>query len=485
MASTIPSNRATFTRAELLDATGGECPAFKGPVTGVSTDSRSDLRGAAFVALRGERFDGHAFVGAAVKAGARVVIVEEPVQDSGEAVVLRVPSTERALGALARYHRRRWGGKVVAVAGSVGKTTTRSSTAAVLAGAGQAVHCPLGNLNNLIGVPLVLLGLEREHSVAVVELGTSLPGEVARLAAMSEPDVAVLTRIALEHAAGLGDLDAIEAEEGALLAALGRGRTAIVNGDDERCVRQLAASAVEHRRLYGTGSLHAQRLDYRLRVEGVSVDGTRVHIERTSGGELAALSPLIGLPGAYALTAAVAATEALLGRRLDREELARALTSPALGEPGRLTPRELADGSLVLDDTYNSSPASVQSSIRVARELADARGARLLLALGEMRELGALSAAAHRDLGAPIVASRPAFVVAFGGDARAFLEEPARAGLPTAFAEDAALALEQVERARQPGDVILVKASRSLRGERIVDGLWARAGERAAKGSGP
>ncbi|HKO95314.1 MAG TPA: Mur ligase family protein, partial [Polyangiaceae bacterium] len=197
MASVIPDNQASFSHAELIAATSGSCPAFDGVTRGVGTDSRVPLGGGLFVALPGEQFDGHDFVAAAVRQGARVVMLERDVPGLTGVSVLRVPSTLRALGDLARYHRRRWGRRVVGVAGSVGKTTTRSSIAAVATGAGLRVHSPRGNLNNLVGVPLVLLGLTEHHELGVVELGTNQRGEIARLNEISQPDVAVLTRIAL------------------------------------------------------------------------------------------------------------------------------------------------------------------------------------------------------------------------------------------------------------------------------------------------
>jgi UDP-N-acetylmuramoyl-tripeptide--D-alanyl-D-alanine ligase len=477
MASLIPQNQARFTHQELIDATRGQCPPFDGAVVGVGTDSRADLSGGLFLALRGEHYDGHRFAAAAVRQGARVLVVEEPVADTGAAVVLRVASTQQALADLARHHRRRWRGSVIAVAGSVGKTTTRTSVAALAGAAGHTVHCPPGNLNNLIGVPMVLLGLTERHSLGVVELGTSITGEIERLTAIADPDVGVLTRIALEHSERLGDLDAIEQEEGALLRGLRPDAVAVVNADDARCLRQLVQCRARRQLGYGLAAGPArERSGYLiLGHETTSAGMTQVRLGRPHADALELNSPLLGLPGAYALCAALAANEVLLGRSLTGAELARALASPALGEPGRLTPTELGDGSLVLDDTYNSSPASVQSSLVVARELADRRGSRLLLVLGEMRELGAASVLAHQELGADIVAARPAFVVAFGGDARGLLEVPARHGLATEFTEDARGALESVAKQRRPGDVILVKASRGLRAERVVEGLCARA----------
>jgi UDP-N-acetylmuramoyl-tripeptide--D-alanyl-D-alanine ligase len=473
MASSIPTNQARFSRDELIEITRGRCDAFEGEVAGVSTDSRAELGGAMFVALRGERFDGHAFAAAAARQGARVLLVEEDVGDVGSAKVLRVPSTLKALGDLGAYHRRRWGGRIAAVAGSVGKTTTRTAVFAVSRAAGRAAACPPGNLNNLIGVPLVLLTLTAEHDLAVVELGTSLPGEIERLTAIADPDVAVLTRIALEHSEGLGGLDAIEREEGALFRGLRPDAIAVVNADDERCVRQLADCRASRQLGYGFGAASPGQGHYRILGEESAAAGSRVRIERPGAAALDVQSPLLGPPGAYALAAALASVEALLGRSLAASEVQAALASTALGEPGRLTPFELPDGSLVLDDTYNASPASMKSSIQVARQLADQRGGRLLLVLGEMRELGSLSAGAHREVGRELVSACPDRVVAFGGDAALFLEEPDRQGIETDFAHDAGAALEIVRAARAPKDVILVKASRSLRGERIVSGLRA------------
>lgn len=475
MASVIPINQARFNHRELIEATSGSCPEFEGETRGVWTDSRAPLPRGLFVALPGERFDGHDFVAAAVRQGARVVLVERPVGVAAPALQLEVRSTIEALADLAGFHRARWRGRVIAVAGSVGKTTTRSSVTAVAAAAGLSVHSPRGNLNNLVGVPLVLLGLGAEHALGVVEIGTNRPGEVARLSHISRPDVAVLTRIALEHAEGLGGLDAIEHEEGALLRALGPDGVAVFNADDERCVRQAASCAAGRKVRYGLAAAAASSgADYRIvSYQSLSQKLTRVCIARPGAPELVLDSPLLGLPGAYALTAAVAANEALLGRSLEVAELRQALASPALGEPGRLTVVELADGSLVLDDTYNSSPASVRSSAVVAHDLARQRSTRLLLVIGEMLELGAFSKAAHRELGPDLARLDPDLVIAFGGDAVELLAGFAGQRAKTCFAADAPGALAALQAQRKPGDVILVKASHGLRAERVVAGLAA------------
>jgi UDP-N-acetylmuramoyl-tripeptide--D-alanyl-D-alanine ligase len=484
MASLIPENQARFSHRELIEATQGSCPVFEGEISGISTDSRAALAGKLFVALPGERFDGHDFVAAASRHGARVVMVERASGGADPALQLRVRSTLEALGHLARFHRDRWGGRVIGVAGSVGKTTTRSATSAVALAAGTRVHSPPGNLNNLIGVPMVLLGLLDAHALAVVEIGTNQTGEVARLSQMVRPDLAVLTRISLEHAEGLGGLDAIELEEGAVLRGLSPQGIAVVNADDERCLRQAASCAARRIVRYGLAqSAERSGAEYRIvRHQSLSPQLTRVRIARPSAPELELDSPLLGLPGAYALTAAIAANEALLERPLEVGELQSALASPALGEPGRLSAVELGDGSLVLDDTYNASPASVRSSAAVARDLARQRGSRLVLVIGEMRELGSFSGAAHRELGPDLAGLDPDVLIAFGGDAQELLVGLEGARARTAFALDAPGALELLESERRPGDVILVKASRGLRAERIVAGLSAGIAVAGAEG---
>jgi UDP-N-acetylmuramoyl-tripeptide--D-alanyl-D-alanine ligase len=215
MESALPENQARFTLGELARATGGTLAGPGGAereVVGVSTDSRASLGGKLFVALKGERFDGHSFAEGAAKAGAAAILVENDV-GALPIPALRVPSTLGALGAIAGLHRSRFPGRLIAVGGSAGKTTTRSAVGAVLElCAPGRVHQTSGNLNNLIGVPLVLLGLTPEQRYAVVELGTNAPGEVAALTAMAKPDAGLLTLIGLEHTEGLGDLDGVERE---------------------------------------------------------------------------------------------------------------------------------------------------------------------------------------------------------------------------------------------------------------------------------
>jgi UDP-N-acetylmuramoyl-tripeptide--D-alanyl-D-alanine ligase len=472
MASSLPPNRAAFTLAELLDATGARL-ATPSPgsaevrVESVVTDSRADVRGAVFVALRGERFDGHEHAAAAVRAGARAVVAERELGELS-APVLIVPSCLAALGALARVHRRRRPATVVAIAGSAGKTTTRSAVGAVLElAAPGAVHQTLANLNNLIGVPLVLLGIEPVHRFAVVELGTNVTGEVETLMRIAEPDAVVLTLIGIEHSEGLGDLDAIEAEEGAAFRLLGPAATAVGNADDPRVRRQLASAGAQKRVGYG--------FEQGRRVRAVARElhgaGQRLTLEGHFG-RIALDVPLLGEAGAYAALAAVAVLDALSLPLPSGAALSAALGRA--GEPGRLQAHQLGDGTVVLDDAYNANPASVRSSLRAASEVAVNRSARLVLVLGEMRELGALAKREHIELGAAIGESGAALLIAVGGDAQLYVDPARAAGVDACFAADAEAALVEARSRVKPGDVVLVKASRGVRAERVVQGLLER-----------
>jgi UDP-N-acetylmuramoyl-tripeptide--D-alanyl-D-alanine ligase len=486
MATPIPENRARFTADEVVAATGGVCARGADradfSVDGVTTDSRGDVTGKLFVALSGDHFDGHRFVDDVLARGASAVIVRRgtPVADGSRAVEVDDPLV--ALGALARAHRRRWGGMLVAIGGSAGKTTTRSAARAALEAVSPgAVYAVAGNLNNRIGLPMVLFGLTNEHAVAAVELGTNQRGEMRTLAAIAEPNVGVLTLVDTEHSEGIGSLDDIEEEEGDLFRALPKNGAAIVNGDDARAVRQLLGSPARRKITYGTRGAS----DYRIaRRESLGLGASRITLERPRGrgrgrDTLTLDVPLIGPPGALAVAAAVAVADCVAGRPVPPDRVVTAFAHARLGEPGRLRPVELADRTVIVDDTYNANPASVRAAVSAAREIADDRGARLFLVLGEMRELGAEAAAQHDAIGREVSASGASVLVAIGGDAARFVPLAAASGLDATFAADAEAAVRVVLDRVRSGDVVLVKASRGIHAEQIVDALVKAKGRAA------
>ena len=475
MSAALPTNSVELSLGEVARATGGELRGAQDcKIRGVSTDSRADLTGKLFLALVGERFDAHEFVEQARKQGAAALLVEREVATTLPTV--RVKSTLAALGALGALRRKSWGGKVVAVAGSAGKTTTRAALSALLEAAlPGSIHYARGNFNNLIGVPLVLLALAANETVAVVELGTNRPGEVAALTRMAAPDLGVLTLIGYEHTEGLGDLDGVEAEEGALFAELGEASVALGNIDDERVSRQLG-KAPGRRVSYGQRA----DADYRFRVLAISELGSDLEVGRRLGGRdvtTAFRISTLGDAGAYAACAALAAVETLLGRELSAETCSAAFASAVASEAGRLCPVELAGGILLLDDTYNANPESVESSLKTARQLADHRRADLVLVLGEMRELGELSPSLHRKIGVAAAAHKPKLLIAVAGDARLISEAASAGGVASEFVEDSATAAELLLKRLAGPAVVLVKASRGVRAERVVERLIAALGQ--------
>lgn len=479
MATPIPQNRAPFTLDEITEATSGRVLSLgPGSASGVATDTRESLENKVFVALRGERFDGHRFLDQAIGQGASVLVVEEDpavlrlLEATTSVSVVLVEDTLRALGDLALAHRVRWGKRVVAIGGSAGKTTTRSVVThllePLLPGRVLSTH---GNLNNRIGVPMMLFGLEESHELAVLELGTNQRGEMAELSRITRPDVALLTLIDLEHTDGLGDLDGVEQEEAALFTGLSASSgVALGWGDDPRVARQLDLARVARRLSYqlageGFATLRARRL---------SPEG-RSELQVEVGGRSLSLSTsLLGRPGVLALLAGLSVVEALLPGRLDEETSTRALEN--VGEPGRGQLLALSTGVWVLDDTYNANPASVESSIETGRELVAMTGGRLFLVLGEMLELGRLSRESHEIMGEWAASSGARLFVGIQGDARFAVERARSLGQEAEFVEDAKGAALRFSRSLVAGDVVVVKGSRGVRSEQVVLELVANAG---------
>lgn len=482
MATPIPPNRATFTLAEITRETGGAVIAAGRlseleKITGISTDTRAIAPGAAFVALQGETHDGHDHLEAAARAGASLALVEREITPPPGLAVVRVPSTLLALGDLARAHARRWraqgeGRRVLAITGSAGKTTTRVALGALLAHLRPGkVHGAAGNLNNRIGVPMVLFGLEPAHDVAVIEMGMNRPGEIAELVRIAEPEVGIVTLIAAAHTELLGSIDGVAVEKGALFRGLPADGVAIGNGDDFRVRKQLASAKTPRRHLYGR-ALDADVRIVERRLQGI--ERAWIALDRIGKGAVGFATPLLGEAGALACAAAVAAAEIALGERVTGEICAEAFASAPVGAgAGRLVPRIFASGIAVIDDSYNANPASTCASIVAARELARETGRRLLLVLGEMRELGAESAPGHDEVGRAAAASGAAEIFAIGGDAARIAARAAEGGVVAAFTDRVDEAAALVLLAARPSDLLLIKGSRSIGTERVVAAVAA------------
>jgi UDP-N-acetylmuramoyl-tripeptide--D-alanyl-D-alanine ligase len=497
MATPVPGNEASFTIAEIVTATRGSMarpgPVRMEPAVSVSTDSRSVPAGGIFVALAGEAHDAHAFVGSACQRGIAVAIVGRgraaSVDDPSarDVTFIEVDDTLVALGDLARAHLSAWRAgtaagagrhRVVAITGSAGKTTTKELTAALF-GAIGTTHFTAGNLNNRVGVPLVVLALLPEHRFAVLEMGMSLPGELDLITSIARPDVSVVTNVGVAHAEGVGGPEGVMHEKAAVYRALDDSGVAIVNADDERVVRASAGTRAKTVVTFGT----SEKATYRLvRREPRGESGSLV-VLATPGRELSIQLPLPGEAAAIDLAAALAAQETASGVLLPVETIESELATVRLA--GRATVKRLGDDILVLDDTYNANPASMRAALSTLAEIAGDR--RRVAVLGEMKELGAHAEAEHVALGDAIARAGVGLAIGCGGLISRALERAAELGVATVSTSSTEEAAREAKARVRPSDAVLVKGSRSVGAEKVVAALietWPAAGISATSSSG-
>jgi UDP-N-acetylmuramoyl-tripeptide--D-alanyl-D-alanine ligase len=463
-----------WTIAQVAGAVGGAPGAGLNPVArvaGVSIDSRTLRPGELFIAIHGPRHDGHDFVASALERGAVAAMVAQSQAGRYAAAVrercIAVGDTFEALKQLGRAVRQAWGGKIAGITGSVGKTTTKEILAALL-GAKLRVLKSEGNLNNEYGLPLTLFRLEETHEAAVLEMGMSRRGELARLAVIARPDVGVVTRVAPAHLEFFASVDEIALAKRELIEGLnGRESTAVLNADDPRVMafgpfapgRVLtygieapaffSAEAIEDRGALGSA------FDY------VSPEG-RVRLDLSVPGRHVIYNALAALATASVWN--IGAAEA--------QSVFRTLRVPAMR--GELL--QFSNGAALINDSYNSSPAALHAMIGVLAATPNYR--RRILAAGEMRELGSASPELHREAG--VLAAKTGkvdWIIGVEGDAARIIEGAVAAGLPRAqtkffpSSEEAARFLEEFITS---GDVLLVKGSRGVKMERIVEALLTR-----------
>lgn len=463
---------------DLAAACGGE-PSPAGEAVAlrrVVTDSRAVTPGDLFVALRGERFDAHDFLGEAVNRGAAAVLVDRlwSPPPGSVAAVIRVEDTRRALGRLAAAYRARFDLPVVAIAGSNGKTTTKDLLATTLATTLPTLASP-ASYNNDVGIPLTLLELEPRHRAAVIEAGTNHPGELAPLLRLVAPRYGLLTSLGPEHLEFFDDLEGVIAEEGGLAEALPANGRLFVNGDAPGVERVMARSRAPVSRV-GFGEPN----DWRATAVAIADHGTTFEVRAPQpewSGEYH-----LKLLGRHQVTNALLVMAAAAELGLDR----RAVELGLRGCPARRQRLQLSDlaGVQLLDDTYNANADSMQAALNVLAEL-PCRGRRVAV-LGDMAELGRHTEAAHRDVGRSVPTAGVQRLFAVGRHAGLLARAAREAGLAGAGAyEDIETTVDALVEYLQPGDLILVKASRSSRLERIVEGLTRRLTHRRTGEPGP
>jgi len=457
-----------LTAAEVAEATSGT---LHGPVDAlvdgpVVTDSRAVVPGSLFAAIAGEHVDGHDFAAGAAHDGATVLLVEhEPadVRTPGAAVVV-VPDTTRALGLLAAHvlRRLRASGEltVVAVTGSVGKTTTKDLLAQVLGASGPTV-APVASFNNELGLPLTVLRADETTRYLVLEMGANHVGELTYLTSIAPPDLSVVLAVGRAHVGEFGGIEAVARAKSELVTGLAPGGTAVLNADDLR-VAAMSALAPGDVVTFGTVRDATVRAD-EVRVDALGRPG--FVLTDTTTGESAAVTLL--LTGEHHVSNALATAAVALRAGLDVAEVAARLSEAAALSPHRMQVTERADGVTVIDDSYNANPDSMRAALKGLAVVAG-RGRRSIAVLGEMLELGEDSRAQHDEVGRLAVRLNIKLVIVVGAGASGIFDGVTQEG----SWGDEAVFVDSIDGARavlgtelRDGDVVLLKASNGA-------GLW-------------
>jgi UDP-N-acetylmuramoyl-tripeptide--D-alanyl-D-alanine ligase len=431
-------------------------------VRGYSIDSRTIAPGELFFAVRGERFDGHDFVAAALERGALAAVVSRArvtaLPDAALGAPLLIAEDPlHALQSLAGHVRRQWGRHLIGITGSAGKTTTKEAVAAVL-GARFNVLKSRGNLNNAFGLPLQLLRLEPEHEFAVIEMGMNHAGEIAALARIAAPDWGVVTNVGVAHMENFPEGQAgIARAKFELVAALPANGVAFLNCDDPY-VSQFGRNFLGRTVYFGVGPC----ADPQIVSVGEDLDG--LHVRYRSGDRTGSFT--LKLLGAHNASNAAAALAVAIEAGVDLGDAVAALTTLTAGDK-RGEVMEI-NGATILNDCYNSNPEALRSMIgTLARRPA---GRRILMA-GEMLELGGQSAELHAACGRAAAEAGLDFVAAVQGNAAHLAAAACAGGVASLFLPDAEAAGQWLRRNLQPGDTILIKGSRGVHLERAIEAL--------------
>jgi UDP-N-acetylmuramoyl-tripeptide--D-alanyl-D-alanine ligase len=469
----VQENKVLTTAGKILSPIKGEL--LRGSrdrsFFGISTDSRTVGKGQLFWALKGETFDGHDFVKEAIKRGAAGAVVDKDwtldLPANTRASIIGVPDTLKALGDLAREWRRGFDARVAAITGSGGKTTTKEMTCAILSLEGLTLKNE-GNFNNLIGLPLSLFLLDKSHRYAVLEMGMNRPGEIGRLTKIADPDIGLITNVGRAHLEGVGSVEGVAKAKVELLDKMAPRALAILNGDD-RILMQAAAAFRKKPVTFGQGLQNTVRADKirSLGREGFSFD---IHWK----GKF--FSVRLRVPGYHNVYNALAAAAIALSLDVPKDRIQEGL-GQFEGVKGRFKVMPLANGSLLIDDTYNSNPSSLRLSLESLKALAP-KDRKVIVGLGEMLELGEETETSHVEAGEMVAEAGADWLVALGDHASEVIRGAVDKGFPRRRAirvkdhkEMGAKILELMK----PGDLVFLKASRRIGLERVAERIKEKA----------
>ena len=422
----------------------------------VTTDSREVKPGCIFVAFPGERFDGHDFAARALEQGAEYVVVNHPVPGVPEEKAILCPDSYHAMMVMGANYRSQYHPKMVGVTGSVGKTTTKQMTYAALCGFGETIKTE-GNQNNELGMPRTLMRLESSTEYAVIEMGMSHAGEIDRLARAARPDVGIITCIGVSHIGNLGSQENICKAKLEICNGLPEGAPLVLNYDDP-FLRKAVLPAHVRPVWFSLSDENADVCALSIRQE---TDGMSFVLEDHEEGTFLVKIPAMGRHNvANALAAYCTATRLGLNAR-------RVIAGLADFEQTGMRQKVVhARGVDVIEDCYNANPDSMKAALAMFREYPCKRRFALL---GDMLELGDISRAAHEEVGRQAVENKVDYLVTYGEQAKRIAVVAAAKGLPTLHADTYAQAAEALLNKMQPGDALLVKASRGMALEKVLE----------------
>jgi UDP-N-acetylmuramoyl-tripeptide--D-alanyl-D-alanine ligase len=454
---------------EVISPVGGELTYGNTglPIAGISTDSREELKGRIFFALRGEKFDGHDFALKAIEQGASCIVVDQgsriTISSGANAAVITVQDTLKALGDLAAWWRHQFNVRVAAITGSAGKTTTKEMTAQILELTSLTLKNK-GNLNNLIGLPMTVFQLDEQVQKMVLEMGMNRPGEISRLTEIADPDVGLITNVGMAHIEGLGSMEGVARAKTELLEKISSRGRIILNGDDDLLMKEASKFNKDiitfglrpgnNIRAEKISNLGREGISFELQYEG---NAAQVHLPA---------------PGVHNVHNALAAASIALAMGEPFDNVPVGL-SRYDGLKGRFRTVVLANNVTLVDDTYNSNPSSLKAALNSVKGLA-VNGRRIILGLGEMLELGEETVQAHLDAGKMAADAGASWLFAMGDHSGEMTRGAKKLGLAAERAVEVKTHEEMISRigaAAQAGDVILLKGSRRMGLESVARGL--------------
>lgn len=441
-------------------------------LSGISTDSRNIRLGDVFFALKGERYDGHDFILKSVERGAAGIVVQKDSWNTEkiklreklrDVVAITVDDTLQALGDLAGWWRKHHDARVIAITGSTGKTTTKEMTATIL-GFTHNILKNKGNLNNLIGLPLTLLQLEKWHDKAVLEMGMNRSGEIGRLTEIASPDVGAITNVGRAHLEGLGSLEGVARAKAELIEKIPPTGKVVLNGDDELLLKT-ASTFGRQATTFGCGPLNDVRAD---NIQNLGRKGIRFDLVYSSRAWPARLRT----PGLQNVSNALAAASICMNIDEPIENILEGLDRFG-GVKGRFMVSSLQDNIVLIDDTYNSNPSSLMAALESVKSLAD-EDMQIIVGLGEMMELGDAAEISHLEAGSKIAELAPDCFLAMGEHARDMIKGAVEAGMPKSkarLAENHDEMLQVIRSEMREGCLIFLKGSRKMTLEKVVEDL--------------